>query len=86
MLRRALIAAVIPMMFAVLSAPPAGAQPGQPGPPPCDLALSFLCRMVPMAPELDHDVDLTQQLPPADPNTPLPEALPPADPCAAGCI
>jgi hypothetical protein len=39
-----------------------------------------------MAPDLDHNVDLTEQLPPVDPNAPLPESLPPLDPCSAGCI
>jgi hypothetical protein len=51
---------------------------------PCTLAVSFLCRMVPMAPDLDHDMDLTTQLPSADAN------LPPADSsgpkvCGNGC-
>lgn len=72
------------LTVAVLSAPTTGAQP--PGPPPCELALSFLCHIIPMAPNLDHDVDLTQNEPPANPNAPLPEEMPPADPCAAGCI
>ncbi|MGV0790381.1 fibronectin-binding protein [Mycolicibacterium sp. XJ1819] len=87
MLRRALITATVPLAAAltatVLSAPTAGAQP--PGPPPCEFALSFLCNIIPMAPGLDHDIDLTEQAP-VDPNAPLPESLPPADPCAAGCI
>jgi hypothetical protein len=62
---------------------PASAQSGD---NPCDLAITFLCRFVPIAPDLEGDVDLTNQLPPADPNAPLPEALPPVNPCAAGCI
>jgi hypothetical protein len=37
---------------------PAGADPD-----PCRGVASFICRMVPIAPDLDHDVDLTQ-----DPN------------------
>ncbi|WP_197378915.1 fibronectin-binding protein [Mycolicibacterium mengxianglii] len=56
--------------------------PAEPGMPPCELALSFLCGMLPAMPQLDHDIDLTTELPPADA---LPEA-PMADPCAAGCL
>jgi hypothetical protein len=83
MLRRAIIAAVGACGAAVSLAVPAAAQPDR---PPCDLALSFVCNMIPMAPDLDHSVDLTDQLPPVDPNAPLPETLPPLDPCSAGCI
>jgi hypothetical protein len=83
MLMRAMIAAVAACGAATLLAAPAGAQPGD---NPCELAVTFLCQFVPMAPDLDHDVDLTQQLPPAEENAPLPETLPVLDPCAAGCI
>ena len=83
MLTKVMIATVAACGAAVLFAAPAAAQPGD---NPCDLAATFLCRFVPMAPDLDHDVDLTQQLPPADPNAPLPDTLPVLDPCAAGCI
>jgi hypothetical protein len=41
--------------------------------------------MVPLAPNLDGDLDLTKQQPPADPNAPAPDSLPPADICARGC-
>lgn len=44
---------------------PARAQAG-PGENPCQLAINLLCRFVPIAPELDHDVDLTTQLPSPD--------------------
>lgn len=60
-------------------AAPASAEPGM---PPCELALAFICGMLPAMPQLDHDIDLTTELPPADQ---LPEA-PLADPCAMGCI
>jgi hypothetical protein len=53
---------------------------------PCGLAVSLLCRFVPVAPELDGDVDLTKQQPPADPADPAPDALPSAELCAGGCI
>jgi hypothetical protein len=67
----------------LLLSAPATAEPGD---NPCELAVNFLCKFVPIAPDLDHDVDLTQQQPPADPNAPPPESLPVVDPCAAGCI
>jgi hypothetical protein len=83
MLKKATIAAVSALGAALFLAAPADAQPG---PPPCEFALSFICNIVPMAPELDHNVDLTEQLPPAEENAPLPDTLPVLDPCAAGCI
>ncbi|SEH61446.1 hypothetical protein SAMN04489835_2040 [Mycolicibacterium rutilum] len=84
MVKRFLGAALVACGATLFAAVPAGAQPG--GPPSCELALAFLCRYIPMAPELDHNIDLTEQQP-VDPNAPLPESLPPVDPCAAvGCI
>ena len=82
MLTRTLVAAVGALVAGVLFATPANAEPDN----PCDLAINFLCRFIPVAPDLDHDLDLTQQPPPADPNAPPPDSLPPADPCASGCI
>jgi hypothetical protein len=82
MLKRVLITAVTALGAAVFLAAPASAEPGD---NPCELAITFLCRIVPVAPDLDHDVDLTQQQP-VDPNAPPPESLPVVDPCAAGCI
>jgi hypothetical protein len=80
--KKAPIAAVSALAAAVFLAVPAGAEPGD---NPCELAVNFLCQFVPIAPDLDHDVDLTQQQP-IDPNAPPPESLPVVDPCAAGCI
>jgi len=82
-LKRTVIAAAAALMAGLLLAAPATADPGD---NPCELAINFLCRFVPIAPDLDHDVDLTRQQPPADPNAPPPESLPVVDPCAAGCI
>jgi hypothetical protein len=82
-LKRTVIATAAALAAGLLLSAPATAQPGD---NPCELAVNFLCRFVPIAPDLDHDVDLTQQQPPADPNAPPPESLPVADPCAAGCI
>jgi hypothetical protein len=81
MLTRVMSTAVAALGAAVFLAAPASAEPGD---NPCELAITFLCRMVPVAPDLDHDVDLTQQQ--VDPNAPPPESLPVVDPCAAGCI
>jgi hypothetical protein len=83
MLKKAMITAVSALTAAMLFAVPAGADPGD---NPCELAVTFLCKFVPIAPDLEGDVDLTQQQPPADPNAPPPESLPVVDPCAAGCI
>ena len=82
MLKRTAIAAAAVLTAGLLLAAPATADPGD---NPCEPAISFLCRFVPIAPGLDHDIDLTQQQP-VDPNAPPPESLPVVDPCAAGCI
>jgi hypothetical protein len=82
MLKTTVFAAAAALAGGVLLAAPATAEPGD---NPCELAINFLCRFVPIAPDLDHDVDLSQQQP-VDPNAPPPESLPVVDPCAAGCI
>jgi hypothetical protein len=53
---------------------------------PCALAITFLCRFMPVAPDLDGDLDLTLQQPPVGAGMPAPESLPPIDPCSMGCI
>lgn len=45
---------------ALCFAAPAGADPND---DPCQLAVTFLCKLVITAPNLDHDVDLTQGSP-----------------------
>ena len=82
-IKKTAIAVVSALAAGVLLAAPASAEPGD---NPCDLAVNFFCRFVPIAPHLEGDVDLTQQQPPADPAAPPPESLPPADICASGCI
>jgi hypothetical protein len=82
-LKRTVIAAAAALAAGLLLATPASAEPGD---NPCELAVNFLCRFAPIAPDLEGDVDLTQQQPPLDPNAPPPESLPVVDPCAAGCI
>jgi hypothetical protein len=83
MFKRTVIAAVSALGAAVFLAVPASAEPSD---NPCQLAVTFLCKFVPIAPDLEGDVDLTKDQPPADPNAPPPESLPPANPCASGCI
>ena len=39
---------------------------------PCELAVNLFCRFLPIAPELDGDVDLTKQLPPPPPTPTMP--------------
>lgn len=67
---------------AAMTAAPAAADPVE---NPCAMTANFFCQFVPIAPELDHNVDLTQQLPPVDPDAPPPPWQPP-DLCAMGCI
>lgn len=38
----------------------AGSAAADPGFDPCGSSVPFACRLFPMAPDLDHDVDLTQ--------------------------
>ena len=57
-LKKAAIVALGTVTTGLYIAIPAGADPD-----PCGTLPIFICRMVPMAPDLDHDVDLTQ-----DPN------------------
>ncbi|MGH3642558.1 MAG: fibronectin-binding protein [Mycobacterium sp.] len=72
------------------TAVPAGADPSE---DPCQLAVTFLCRFMPMAPGLDHDIDLTQgpgtlngqSLPEMPDAGQSPEDVPPAAICANGC-
>lgn len=82
MLTRTAIAAVAALAAGTLFATPAN---GDPGDNPCEFAVNYFCKFIPIAPDLDGDVDLTQQQP-ADPSAPPPEPVPVADPCAAGCI
>jgi hypothetical protein len=82
-LKRTAIAAAAALAAGVLLATPASAEPGD---NPCEFAVNYFCRFIPIAPDLEGDVDLTQLQPPVDPNAPPPESLPVVDPCAAGCI
>ncbi|BBZ27275.1 hypothetical protein MMAD_15700 [Mycolicibacterium madagascariense] len=86
---RALVAAVGMVAVALGVAAPAAADVDD----PCQLGVTFLCRFMPIAPGLDHDIDLTQgsgtlngqslqQMPAGQ----LPEDGPPAPVCGAnGC-
>jgi hypothetical protein len=77
-IRTLLVAVAIAVIGIGLSGGPASAATDN----PCDLAVSFFCRFVPIAPDLDGDIDLSTQLPPAPPD----EALPPVNICARGCM
>lgn len=82
MLTKLTITALSVLGAAVFLAVPASAEPGG---NPCEVAINYFCKFLPIAPDLEGDVDLTQQQP-VDPNAPPPESLPVVDPCAAGCI
>lgn len=83
MLRRPVIAAAAALAAGVYLATPTSADPGD---NPCEFAINYFCKFIPIAPDLEGDVDLATDQPPADPNAPPPESLPVVDPCAAGCI
>jgi len=82
-LRRPVIAAAAVLAAGVYLATPTSADPGD---NPCEFAINYFCKFIPIAPDLEGDVNLTTDQPPADPNAPPPESLPVVDPCAAGCI
>lgn len=77
----AIAASIAASTAAVVLASPVHAEPAD---EPCALAVSLLCRFVPIAPELDGDVDYTQQQPGA--GILAPESARPVDPCISGCI
>lgn len=81
-LARGLLAAVVAVV-AWQTVPPAGSSHAE---DPCALAVSLLCRFMPIAPDLEGDVDYTQQLPAGADAVLAPESAVPADPCASGCI
>ncbi len=56
-LKRAAIILLGTVTTGLCLAAPAGADPGF---DPCRSSVPFVCRMFPMMPDLDHDVDLTQ--------------------------
>jgi hypothetical protein len=82
-LGRMLVAVVFAVAARTAVTAPAAAEPRE---NPCELALSFVCHFVPIAPDLDHDVDLTQHLSPDGAAIPPSDPLPPTNPCSAGCI
>lgn len=64
-------------VYALGSAGPAAAEPVD---NPCDLAVGLLCRFLPIAPELDRDIDLTTdqpQVPATFEAPPIPGTCPP---------
>ena len=83
MLKRTVIGAAAALAAGILLATPANAEPGD---NPCEFAINYFCRFIPIAPDLERDIDLTKDQPPADPNAPPPDSLPVVDPCAGGCI
>jgi len=81
--KHALLLTLSGLVAAVVLSAPAAADDHA----PCTLAVAIFCRLVPMAPDLDHDVDLTTQLPEGgDPGALPPQLRKPADACVAGCM
>ncbi|MCV7102847.1 hypothetical protein [Mycobacterium palustre] len=56
-IKRAALILLGAMTTGLCLAVPAGADPGF---DPCRSSVPFICRMFPMMPDLDHDLDLTQ--------------------------
>lgn len=57
MVKRVVIIVVGAVLAGLCLAAPAGADPGS---DPCHSGITFICRMLPLMPDLDHDVDLTE--------------------------
>ncbi|RAV03894.1 fibronectin-binding protein [Mycolicibacter senuensis] len=90
-LKKAVIAGIGTIVVGLGVAAPAAADPVD---DPCQFAATFLCRLMPTAPDLDHDIDLTQGSAVVN-GQPLPEMpadgqhredAPPVDICANGCV
>ncbi|MUL46323.1 fibronectin-binding protein [Mycobacterium sp. CBMA293] len=79
------IAIALTALSLATSTPTAGAlrldQPGQ----PCTGLGIVLCHFLPIAPDMDSDIDLTKQLNPSEAVLPPPDPAPRADMCATGC-
>jgi len=69
LLPRTVFATLAAAAAATMFATPANASPAE---DPCELAITFLCQFMPIAPDLDHDIDLTVDQPPVDPAVPPP--------------
>jgi hypothetical protein len=67
---------------AMIAAPSAAAEPDD----PCASRATILCRFLPMAPDLDGDVDMTSELPPSGPAPGENDPMPNYDACRMGCI
>ena len=64
---------------------PVPVAPAQPVHDPCQLGVTFLCHFMPIAPEWEGDIDLTQHAP-TDAAAVRPDERKPADYCFNGCI
>jgi hypothetical protein len=85
--RNPILAHAAALLLSITLVPTAEAAPAgpDPGDDPCRLAIS-LCAFLPIAPDLDGDVDLTKQLPPGYSPAPQISSLPPVNPCLHGCV
>lgn len=82
------IAVVVAVLVGVLIVAANGFAPvasADPADEPCQGVVSLICHFVPMAPDLDGDVDLTKQQPDGNSAVVAPEPAP-VDPCVHGCI
>jgi len=79
--RGVMVAAAVAAISSAMSAPAYANPEG----PPCNGIAGLLCKVIPMAPALEGDIDLTTNQP-VDPSVPPPEDRRPADICANGCM
>lgn len=79
------IAIVLTACSLATGAPTLRAMPLDQSGQPCTGLGIVLCHFLPIAPDMDDDVDLTKQIAPADGAVPPPDTNQRADVCAAGC-
>lgn len=78
-------AAAVATLLTAGSAFPSTAR-ADPGDDPCSQSATFICRLIPMMPDQEGDIDLTKQQPPAPPGPAPGETRVPTDLCAQGCV
>ena len=79
------IAIALTVFSLATGAPTLRAMPRDQSGQPCAGLGIVLCQFLPIAPDMDDDVDLTKQISPGEPAVPAEPAVPRAGICGAGC-
>jgi hypothetical protein len=79
--RKALMVSTMVLALSIIGALTASADQDD---DPCPLSMVLLCRMLPISPQLDGDVDLTKPQSPANPDAPQQDSPPSPDSAAGG--